>query len=57
MAIGVPRGRHALSVNIVFTCLATCITAARIYTRLFIVKQMGVDDWTIIVSLVSTIGT
>ncbi|KAF7590613.1 hypothetical protein BBP40_002608 [Aspergillus hancockii] len=51
MAIGVPRGRHALSVTIVFTCLATCVTAARIYTRVFLVKQMGADDWTILVSL------
>ncbi|KAI9372901.1 hypothetical protein BJX61DRAFT_542266 [Aspergillus egyptiacus] len=51
MAIGVPRGRQALAVSAVFTCLATFLTAVRIYTRAFMVKQMGLDDWTIIVSL------
>ncbi|KAE8372003.1 hypothetical protein BDV26DRAFT_302326 [Aspergillus bertholletiae] len=52
MSIGVPRGRHALSISIAFTCLATCATALRIYTRAFIVKQLGIDDWTIVLSLV-----
>ncbi|KAL4922250.1 hypothetical protein BDW62DRAFT_196942 [Aspergillus aurantiobrunneus] len=51
MAIGVSRGRHALAVSVVFTCLATLLSAVRIYTRAFMVKQMGADDWTILVSL------
>ncbi|KAF7586683.1 hypothetical protein BBP40_008489 [Aspergillus hancockii] len=51
MAIGVPRGRHALTISIVFTCLSTLFSALRIFTRVFIVKQMGADDWTILVSL------
>jgi hypothetical protein len=52
MAIGTPRGQHALTVSAVFTSLATFFTILRIYTRAFIVKQMGADDWTILVSLV-----
>ncbi|EAU33640.1 conserved hypothetical protein [Aspergillus terreus NIH2624] len=54
MAIGTPRGQHALTVSAVFTSLATFFTILRIYTRAFIVKQMGADDWTILVSLVFT---
>ena len=52
MALGVPRGRHALAISAIFTCLATALAAIRIYTRAFMVKQMGSDDWTIIISLV-----
>ncbi|OJJ64357.1 hypothetical protein ASPSYDRAFT_84371 [Aspergillus sydowii CBS 593.65] len=51
MAIGVPRGQHALAVSATFTSLATVLTIVRIYTRAFMVKQMGADDWTIIISL------
>jgi hypothetical protein len=54
MAIGVPRGRQALAVSGVFTCLATFLAAVRIYTRAYMVKQLGADDWTILVSLVSS---
>lgn len=53
MPIGVARGREALVVSAVFTSLSTVLTAIRIYTRAFLVRQMGSDDWTIIVSLVS----
>jgi hypothetical protein len=53
MAIGVSRGRQALAVSGVFTCLATFLAAVRIYTRAYMVKQLGADDWTILVSLVS----
>ncbi|KAJ5347277.1 hypothetical protein MYU51_004309 [Penicillium brevicompactum] len=49
--LSTPRGRQALAVSIVFTTLATFITAARIYTRAFLVKQMGADDYVILVSL------
>lgn len=45
------RGRGALAVSIVFTTLATVITAIRIYTRARLVKQMGSDDYVILVSL------
>lgn len=46
------RGRSALAVSIVFTCLATFLTAARVYTRACIVKQIGADDYTLLVALV-----
>ncbi|KAJ5129587.1 uncharacterized protein N7515_005626 [Penicillium bovifimosum] len=45
------RGKQALAVSIVFTTLATFITAVRIFTRAFLVKQMGADDYVILVSL------
>jgi hypothetical protein len=45
------RGKQALAVSIVFTVLATFITAVRIFTRAFLVKQMGSDDYVILVSL------
>ncbi|KAL4972068.1 hypothetical protein BDW66DRAFT_155060 [Aspergillus desertorum] len=51
MVLGVPRGRHALAISAIFTCMATALAVIRIYTRAFMVKQMGSDDWTIIVSL------
>jgi hypothetical protein len=46
-----PRGREALAASIVFTVLATFITAIRMYTRAFLVKQMGADDYVIMISL------
>lgn len=46
------RGRSALAVSIVFTSLATIFLAIRIYTRAFLAKQLGGDDYTIIVALV-----
>ncbi|KOS43375.1 hypothetical protein ACN38_g5726 [Penicillium nordicum] len=45
------RGHQALAVSIVFTTIATFITAIRIFTRAFLVKQMGGDDYVILVSL------
>lgn len=47
------RGRHALDISIVFTTLATVTVLCRFYTRLFLVRQMGSDDWIILISLVS----
>jgi hypothetical protein len=49
--LSTPRGREALAASIVFTVLATLITAIRIFTRAFLVKQMGADDYVILVSL------
>ncbi|KAI9046230.1 putative integral membrane protein [Aspergillus affinis] len=51
MTIGVLRSRQALTTSAVFTSLATFFVVIRIYTRAFLVKQMGADDWTILVSL------
>lgn len=52
MTFGTARGRQALHIDIAFTTLATVFTLIRIYTRAFIVRQMGADDWAIIVALV-----
>ena len=49
--LSTPRGRQALAVSIVFTVLATVIATVRIGTRAFIVKQMGADDYVILISL------
>jgi hypothetical protein len=46
------RGHEALAVSTVFTSLATILVAIRIYTRMFMVKQMGADDYAILVALV-----
>ncbi|CAG8239210.1 unnamed protein product [Penicillium nalgiovense] len=45
------RGHQALATSAVFTTIATLIAAVRIYTRAFLVKQMGADDHVVIVSL------
>jgi hypothetical protein len=48
------RGQNALNISIIFTSLATFIVAVRVYARGFLVKQIGADDITIIISLVIT---
>ncbi|CAI7667886.1 hypothetical protein N7533_005177 [Penicillium manginii] len=45
------RGRGALAVSTVFTCLATALVLIRIYTRTVMVKQMGADDYAILIAL------
>jgi hypothetical protein len=45
------RGHQALATSAVFTTIATFIAAVRLYTRAFLVKQMGADDHVVIVSL------
>lgn len=50
--LSTPRGRSSLAVSIVFTCLATVLVLIRVYTRAFMVKQMGSDDYTILIALV-----
>jgi hypothetical protein len=46
------RGRQTLNIAIVFTSLATFTVAIRVYSRMRLVKHMGLDDLTILVSLV-----
>ncbi|KAJ5548171.1 hypothetical protein N7513_005405 [Penicillium frequentans] len=50
------RGREALACSTVFTTLATVLVAVRIYTRAFMVKQMGSDDYAILVALAFSWG-
>jgi hypothetical protein len=49
--LSTPRGRSALAVSTIFTSLATAVLLVRIYTRAVLVKQMGSDDYTILVAL------
>lgn len=46
------RGEGALAISITFTSLAAFSVAARLYTRGALVKKIGPDDWTCLVSLV-----
>lgn len=48
------RGEQVLIVSAVFTSLATFLTIIRIYARVFLVRQLGADDWTIIVAVVGS---
>ncbi|KAJ5923217.1 hypothetical protein N7454_008462 [Penicillium verhagenii] len=50
------RGREALAVSTVFTSLATILVCIRIYTRAFMVKQMGKDDYAILIALAFSWG-
>ena len=49
------RGAQALAVSIIFTCLATSFVAARLYTRIKLMKRMEANDWMIVTALVSTL--
>ncbi|KAF3388811.1 hypothetical protein F1880_003651 [Penicillium rolfsii] len=49
--LSTPRGRSALAVSIVFTSLATALVLVRMYTRAVLVKQMGGDDYAILIAL------
>ena len=46
------RGPSVLAVSTVFTSLATAMVLIRIYTRAVLVKQMGSDDYSILIALV-----
>jgi hypothetical protein len=55
--VSTSRGRGALVVSAVFTSLATLLVIIRIYTRAILVKQMGADDYAILVALVRDLPT
>lgn len=46
------RGHRALVVTAVLTALSVVIVAIRLYARVGLIKFMGREDWTILVSLV-----
>ncbi|KAJ5634528.1 hypothetical protein N7528_002370 [Penicillium herquei] len=54
--LSTPRGHAALVISIVFTTLATFFVAIRIYTRAVMVKQMGADDYAILIGLAFSWG-
>lgn len=47
------RGPQLLAVNFLFLFMAVIATALRCYTRIFIVKSFGVDDYLMVVATVS----
>ena len=49
-----PRGEHLANISIVFGCLSTFFVSARVLTRVYIHKNVGVDDYLIIVATVSS---
>ena len=48
-----PRGEQLANISIVFCCLSTFFVSARILTRVYIHKNVGIDDYLIIVATVS----
>lgn len=48
-----PRGRQAVIVSSVFTALAFVIVALRLYARFFLVRSPGIEDYGIILAMVS----
>ena len=48
-----PRGQQAVVISTVFTALAFVIVALRLYTRFFLVRSPGVEDYGIILAMVS----
>lgn len=50
---GASRGHQAMVVTIVLTVISILTVAIRIYARVGLIKIMGREDWTILVSLVS----
>lgn len=47
-----PRGKQALDVSVAFTVLATISVSLRLYTRWFIVRAPGIEDYLIAVATV-----
>ncbi|EGC43439.1 integral membrane protein [Histoplasma capsulatum var. duboisii H88] len=50
------KAKDALILSITFTSLAVFFVSARLYTRGFLVKKIGSDDWTCLVSLILSLG-
>lgn len=48
-----PRGRQAVVISAVFTALAFVIVSLRLYTRLFLVRSPGVEDYGVTLAMVS----
>lgn len=47
-----PRGKQAFDVSVAFTVLATVSVTLRLYTRWFIVRAPGIEDYLIAVATV-----
>lgn len=47
------RGPEVLGTYAFFAALTTIAVALRVYTRVFLVKKLGLDDWLAVASWVS----
>lgn len=51
-----PRGRQAVVVSTVFTVLASIVVALRLYTRFFLVRSPGIEDYGVSLAMVSSLA-
>ncbi|KAJ4392854.1 hypothetical protein N0V91_011230 [Didymella pomorum] len=51
-----PRGRQAVVVSTIFTVLAFIIVSLRLYTRFFLVRSPGVEDYGVTLAMMCSIG-
>lgn len=49
-----PRGRQAVVASTTFTALAFIVVSLRLYTRLFLVRSPGVEDYGVTLAMVSS---
>jgi hypothetical protein len=52
MAVDNPRGRQAVEISTTFTVLAAITVSLRLYTRFFLVRCPGVEDYLIVLAMV-----
>ncbi|KAJ5620903.1 hypothetical protein N7510_004887 [Penicillium lagena] len=48
------RGAQEMAVSIIFTMLASCFVAARLYTRISLMKRMEKNDWMVVIALANS---
>ncbi|KAF2036556.1 hypothetical protein EK21DRAFT_83513 [Setomelanomma holmii] len=51
-----PRGRQAVEVSTAFTAIAAFVVALRLYTRFFLVRCPGIEDYGIVLATICSIG-
>ncbi|KAJ5831919.1 Integral membrane protein [Penicillium riverlandense] len=48
------RGAQEMAVSVIFTTLASCFVAARLYTRISLMKRMEKNDWMVVIALANS---
>ena len=48
-----PRGDNVVTVNIALVVIASILVIARFWTRIVVNNMLGLDDWCVLVALVS----
>jgi hypothetical protein len=51
------RGRHAVEISTVFTVLAAITVTLRLYTRFFLIRHPGIEDYGILLAMVLLFAT